>query len=116
MKICPYCDSEITDDQRNCPSCGAHYWESNNNLYNSGYEQEEEGQGCLSIFALHFLVAAAVFILLLMVGFVINWLTHFEENQLKVIWVGGSLLLAIALSGLIARHRKKKEERNRIHK
>ncbi|MGD9346518.1 MAG: hypothetical protein PVH84_11675, partial [Candidatus Aminicenantes bacterium] len=115
-KICPYCDSEIPDDQGNCPSCGALYWESDDDSRYSGSEEEEEDQGCLTIFALHFLVAAAIFVLLLMVGLVINWLVHFEENQFKVIWTGAALLVAMALSGLIAKLRKKKEEGNQIRK
>jgi hypothetical protein len=51
-----------------------------------------------------------------MVGLVINWLVHFEENQFKVIWTGAALLVAMALSGLIAKLRKKKEEGNQIRK
>jgi hypothetical protein len=113
MKVCPYCDSEIPVSQRRCPSCGAQYWESDEMDRASGLDEEEEDQGCLSIFALHFLVALAAFVLLLLTGFIINLLVHFEENQIKVIWIGAALLLAAALSGFIAKLRKKKEMSNR---
>jgi len=116
MKICPYCDSEISDDQRTCPSCGVLYWEADDKYRNSASEDEEEDQGCLSIFALHFLVAAAVFVLVLMVGMVINWLVHFEENQFKLIWTGIALLLSVVLSGWIAKLRQKREKRDHPHK
>ena len=113
MRICPYCDSEIPYNQKICPSCGELYWESDNTARDEVFEEEEEGQGCLSIFAVHFLVALAAFVLLLIIGFVINLLVHFEENQIKVIWIGAALLLATALSGFIAKLRKKKEMRKR---
>lgn len=108
MRTCPYCNSDFSDDQSICPSCGAQYWESDNAAQDADHDSEEEAQGCLSIFAFHFLVALAGFVLLLFVGFVINLIVHFEENQIKVIWIGAALLLASALSGLIARFRKKK--------
>ena len=110
MKICPHCDSEIPHNQRRCPSCGALYWESDDAARDAGYEKEEEDQGCLSIFTVHFLIALSFFVLILLIGFVINLLVHFEENQIKVIWIGAALLLATALSGLIAKLRKKKEK------
>lgn len=113
MRICPYCDSEIPDNQRRCPSCGAQYWESDDAARDAGNEEEEEDQGCLSIFMVHFLVALAFFALLLLIGFVINLLVHFEENQIKVIWIIAALLLATALSGFIAKLRNKKEKNNR---
>jgi uncharacterized membrane protein YvbJ len=111
MRICPHCDSEIPYGQKTCPSCGEPYWESDNAARDDVFEEEEEGQGCLSIFAVHFFVALAAFVLLLFIGFVINLLVHFEENQIKVIWIGAALLLATALSGLIGRWRKNKEKK-----
>ena len=108
MKICPYCDSEIPEHQRKCPSCGAHYWNSGDAAQEADIEEEEENQGCLSIFAVHFLVALAAFVLLLFVGFVINMVVHFEENQIKVIWTGAALLVATAISAFIAKMRQNK--------
>ena len=107
MKICPHCDSEIPDSQRRCPKCEALYWESEELAQDECLNEEEE-QGCFSIFATHFFVALAAFVSLLLIGFIINLLVHFEENQIKVIWIGTALLLASALSGLIAKLRKKK--------
>lgn len=108
MKICPHCDSEIPDSQRRCPTCGVLYWESDGTTRDVDLEKEEEGQGCLSIIVVHFLLALAVFVFLLLIGFVINLFVHFEENQIKVIWIGAALLLAMALSGFVTKLRKKK--------
>jgi hypothetical protein len=107
MKICPHCDTEIPASQRRCPNCGVLYWESDELTQEVGPENEEEEQGCLSIFATHFFVALAAFLSLLLIGFIINLFVHFEENQIKVIWIGAALLLATALSGLIAKLRQK---------
>ena len=116
MRICPHCDTEIPENLRKCPSCGAHYWESDDAVPYAGLEGDEENQGCLSIFAVHFLVALAAFVLLLFVGFVINLLVHFEANQIKVIWTGAALLLATAISAFIAKQRKKKDPGRKPHK
>jgi hypothetical protein len=113
VRICPFCDSAIPEGERRCPSCGELYWEPDGAAHDGDLEEEEDSQGCLSIFAVHFLVALAVFILFLFVGFIINLLVHFEENQIKVIWIGAALLLALAISGLIAKLRQNKEKGNR---
>jgi hypothetical protein len=81
-----------------------------------GHEEEEENQGCLSIFALHFLVALAVFIALLFVGYIIHLLVHFEENQIKVIWTGAAILAAAAISALIAKMRQDKNRGSKDQK
>lgn len=110
MRICPYCDTEIPDKERSCPSCGERYWESDDVTPDQGYEETDEAQGCLSIFALHFLVALCVFVFFLFAGFILNLLVHFEENQVKVIWIGAAFLLAVTLPGFIARLKKKKKD------
>jgi len=107
MKVCPHCDTDIPVSQRRCPNCGVLYWESDELAQEESLDEQEEEQGCLSIFATHFFVAFAAFVSLLLIGFVINLLVHFEENQIKVIWIGSALLLAAALSGLITKLRKK---------
>jgi hypothetical protein len=110
MKVCPHCDTEIPEKQRKCPSCGAYYWDAEDPIRDTSIEEEkeEENEGCLSIFAVHFFVALAAFVSLLFVGYVIHLLVHFEENQIKVIWTGAALLLAAAISGIIAKLRQKK--------
>ena len=113
MRICPHCDSEIPENQRTCPSCGAKYWNFNDISQDADRGEEEENEGCLSIFALHFLVALAVFAALLFAGFVIHLLVHFEKNQVKVIWTGAALLAAAAISALIAKMRRSKEKGNK---
>jgi hypothetical protein len=116
MKICPHCDTEIPAQQIRCQSCGARYWESDEIARDESVEEEEEDQGCLSIFAVHFSVALGVFLSLLLIGFVINMLVHFEQNQIKVIWIGAALLLATAISGIIAKLRQGKEKGNKYQK
>jgi uncharacterized membrane protein YvbJ len=108
MKTCPYCDAKIPIEKRRCPSCGALYWESDDAARDSDDKEEEESQGCLSIFAQHFLVALAAFVLLLLIGFVFNLLVHFEENQIKVVWIGTALLVAVAISAFIGKLKKNK--------
>jgi uncharacterized membrane protein YvbJ len=116
MRICPHCDSAIPEDQKTCPSCGEHYWNSDSSAQEAGIEEEEENEGCLSIFAIQFLVALAAFALLLFAGFLINLLVHFEQNQIKAIWIGAALLLATAISGIIAKLRQQREKGKRNQK
>ena len=112
MRVCPHCDSEIPEDHKTCPSCRALYWNADSSPQDVGKEEEEENEGCFSIFAVHFFVAFAFFVLLLVIGFIINLLVHFEQNQIKVIWIGVALLLAAAISGIIAKLRQNKEKRD----
>lgn len=116
MRLCPHCDSAIPEDQKICPSCGAHYWDSDSLVEEESIEEAEENEGCLSIFALQFLVALAAFVLLLFAGFLINLLVHFEPNQIKVIGIGAALLLAIAISRIIAKLKPHRDKGNRTPK
>lgn len=116
MRICPHCDSAIPENQKTCPSCGAHYWNADSSAQDEGIEEEEENEGCLSIFAVQFLVAFAAFVLLLSAGFLINVLVHFEQNQIKAIGIGAVLLLAAAILGIIAKLRQQREKGNRNQK
>ena len=116
MRLCPHCDSAIPEDQKICPSCGAHYWNSDCSAEEEGIEEAEENEGCLSLFAVQFLVALAAFVLLLFAAFVINLLVHFEPNQIKVIGIGAALLLAIAISRIIAKLKQHREKGNRTRK
>jgi len=55
----------------------------------------------LAILLLHFLIALGFAAFLIVLGFVINLLVHFEANQLKIAWIGASLLFGGLLSLLI---------------
>jgi hypothetical protein len=61
MKICPYCNSSIPEKKEKCPSCGAVYWEPEQNKLNEKIEtkESEEGRGCLLLvgFALYLLLS-----------------------------------------------------------
>ncbi len=85
------------------------YWESGDAHREIGTEQEDEDQGCFSIILLHFLLAVSVFVFFVLIGFVINLFVHFEENQVKVVYIGIALVLAAALSTLFTKVRKKKK-------
>jgi len=109
MRICPHCDSPIPEQEVRCLSCGMRYWESGDAHREIGTEQEDEDQGCFSIILLHFLLAVSVFVFFVLIGFVINLFVHFEENQVKVVYIGIALVLAAALSTLFTKVRKKKK-------
>ena len=116
MRLCPHCDSAIPEYLKICPSCGAHYWDSDSPEVEESIEEAEEKEGCFSIFAVQFFVALAAFVLLLFAGFVIHWFVHFETNQIKVIGIGTALLLAIAISRIIAKLKHHREKGNRTPK
>lgn len=106
MKTCPYCGQEFPIKESKCPSCGAEYWEPNQpaGLDESRDQQEE---GCLSIFLLPFLISLAATAILIFVGFLVNMIAHFEENQIKIIWIGSSLVLGFIFFILVSKIKKK---------
>jgi hypothetical protein len=110
IRICPHCDSPIPEEEVRCLSCGVPYWESKGAHRDIGPEQEDDEHGCFSIILLHFLLAVAVFVFFILIGFVINLFVHFEENQVKVVWIGIALVLAAALSTLFTKVRKTKKK------
>ena len=71
--------------------------------------QEEEDQGCLSILLFHLVIALALTTLFVLFGFIVNLLVHFEANQVKIAWLGGSFLLGGSLSLLIKKLKEKKD-------
>ena len=85
MKICPYCDNPIPEREKNCPSCGAFYWESNQDNVKDAQEKmkDEESKGCMSLFLLPLFFSAALSAFFILVGAVIQLIIHFEDNQIN---------------------------------
>ncbi len=113
MKICPYCNSSIPKKEEKCPSCGAVYWEPEQNKLNEPVEtkESEEEQGCLCLFLVPFFLSIGVTAFLITAGFAINLMVHFESNQVKIIWIGSSLLVGFALYLLLSKIRKQRERK-----
>jgi len=111
MKICPYCNSSIPEKKEKCPSCGAAYWEPEQNKLNEKIETKEgeEGRGCLCLFFVPLFLSIGVAAFLITAGFAINLMVHFEGNQVKIIWIGSSLLVGFALYLLLSKIRKQRK-------
>ncbi len=79
MKICPYCNSSIPEKKEKCPSCGAVYWEPEQNKLNEKIETKEgeERRGCLCLFIVHLFLSIVVAAFLITEGFAINLIVHF---------------------------------------
>jgi hypothetical protein len=111
MKICPYCSQKIPTQKTKCPSCGAVYWEPEQNKLKETVEtkESEERQGCLCLFLVPLFLSIGVAAFLITAGFAINLMVHFESNQVKIIWIGSSLLVGFALYFLLSKIRKQKK-------
>ncbi|NIO48056.1 MAG: hypothetical protein GTN73_01255 [Candidatus Aminicenantes bacterium] len=114
MKICPYCNSSIPEKEEKCPSCGAAYWEPEQDKLEKTVEtqESEEGRGCLSLFLVPLFLAIGVAALLIAAGFAVNLVVHFESNQVKIIWIGSSLLAGIAIYLLLSKIKKQRERKS----
>ena len=109
MKICPHCNSKIPDTESRCPSCGALYWEPDlNKALVPDETQTEKEQGCLSLLLLPFFLSLAVTASLICAGFLINLIIHFENNQIKIVWIGSSFLLGFLIYLLVYKIKVKK--------
>jgi hypothetical protein len=112
VKSCPYCQNPILEKEDTCPSCGAAYWEPHQPVpekKSEGDPSQEEEEGCLSIILLPFLLAIIIALVLIMVGFIIQLITHFENNQIKILWIAGSILAGIICYRIFRRHHKVKK-------
>ena len=110
MKTCPHCSQQIPDQAHKCPNCGAVYWEpEQDELEKIETEEGEEERGCLSLFFVPLFLSTAVAAFLIIAGFVINLIVHFESNQVKIIWVGSSILVGFALYLLLSKIRKQRD-------
>jgi len=101
MKTCPYCSRSYPEGTDRCPACGAFYWEANRDSQADFPAHTEEEQGCLAIILFHILIAFGFAVFLIVLGFAINLLIHFEANQMKIALIGASLFLGGLLSLLV---------------
>ena len=109
MKTCPHCDSRIPPGESRCPSCQAFYWEPDQDILQkekSKVSEKEEDQGCLSILLMPLILAVVVSASLVCAGFLVNLILHFESSQVKIIWIGSSVLLGVALYLLFLKLKK----------
>jgi hypothetical protein len=111
VKICPYCNSSIPEKEEKCPSCGKVYWEPEKDKQKEAIETEknEEGRGCLSLFLVPLFLAIAVAAFLIAAGIGINLMVHFENNQLKIIWIGSSILAGFVVYLLLSKVKKQRQ-------
>ena len=111
MKTCPYCGTTIPEKNVRCPSCQADYWEPNQSLQEDLKPAlpEQEEKGCLPILMLPVFLSAAVTAALILCGFIINLLVHFESNQIKILWIGISCLMGLIFFRITKRLKKERQ-------
>ena len=92
-KICPHCNIPLDKKDLTCPTCGKLYWQPDSPLHTeiAERETEEDIMGCLPIFFWPILISITVTSVLILLGFIIHVFLHFEANQVKVIWILGSV-------------------------
>ncbi len=111
LKTCPYCDTTFPQDETHCPACGASYWEAE-----KGAEERTEQppsqteQGCLSLLLVPVLASLAAVALVIAAGFLINTLVFFESQQVKVLWIGGSIAVGLGIFRLITCMRQRSDK------
>lgn len=107
MKTCPLCDGTITEQTNRCSTCGHIYWEpdhpSDKALTSTA---PEEKKGCLSFLLLPIITAVATVAFLIIAGFFLQMIFHFESSQIKIIWTAGSVLFGILIFHIIQRLKK----------
>ncbi len=98
-KICPHCDKPLDKEEITCPACGKLYWQPDSLSHAENVEGEtyDDGMGCFPIFFWPLLISLTVTTGLILMGFIIHVFIHFEANQIKVIWILGS----VAAGGIV---------------
>ncbi|MBN2244929.1 MAG: zinc ribbon domain-containing protein [Candidatus Aminicenantes bacterium] len=106
MKACPHCGTNIPDKENKCPNCGTFYWEPGKDtpLFNG---HEEEKNGCSVLFLIPLVVGLGVTAVLVLLGFISNLLIDFENNQMKIVWIGISSVLGYVIFRLLKKIKKK---------
>jgi len=106
MKTCPHCGAIFPDKENKCPGCGTFYWEPGKDTP-SFMEKDEDKNGCSVLFILPLTVGIGVTAVLILLGFFSNLLIHFENNQMKIVWIGISAALGYAIFRLLKKIKKK---------
>lgn len=111
MKTCPYCDSKIPENGTLCPQCGKEYWvQEIPERRDRDADQEDESPGCLQVFLIPLITALLSAAFLISCGVIINLITHFENNQVKIAWLLGSVLVGVAVYFLLSKKKKQDKE------
>ncbi|MEE8378478.1 MAG: amidase family protein [Candidatus Aminicenantaceae bacterium] len=114
-KICPHCDKPLDKEEITCPACGKLYWQPDSLSHAEMVEGEtyDDEMGCFPIFLWPLLISLTVTSGLILMGFIIHVFIHFEANQIKVIWILGS----VAAGGLVylITSKIKKRRKNMAH-
>ncbi len=111
MKKCPYCDFLFPEDKKVCPKCGSPYWKpGEDEEFKEIYKDTEEGKnGCLSLLFMPVTISLMITAFLVSAGFLINLFIHFENNQMKFIW----LVLSVLGGSIAYKYFSKKREKNK---
>jgi len=98
-KICPHCDAPLDEEDLTCPACGKLYWQPDSLPHAEivDGETEDDAMGCLPVFFWPILISLTVTSVLILLGFIVHVFSHFETNQVKVIWI----LCSVAAGGLV---------------
>lgn len=112
-KICPHCDRPLDKEDRTCPACRKLYWQPDSLSHAEivDGETEDDAMGCLPIFFWPILISLTVTSVLILLGFIIHVFSHFEANQVKVIWI----LCSVAAGGLVYKIIAKIKKKEKKH-
>jgi len=106
MKTCPHCGTIFPDKENKCPHCGTFYWEPGKEAPPDS-DNEKDENGCSVLFLIPLFVGLGVTAVLILLGFFSNLLIHFENNQMKILWIGISAALGYGIFRLLKKIRKK---------
>jgi len=71
---------------------------------------EEETRGCLTLLGFFLAAAFSISLLLIALGVIIHWITHFADYQTKLIWLTVSVLSGTILAGWWTRKRRRSDK------
>ncbi len=108
MKTCPYCSCQIPEKDTLCPECGRPYWDPEDPSTPKIEKINSEAKdGCLSLIILPLIVSLITAGFIILSGLILNLFVHFESNQLKIIWLGISILSGATAFWVIKRYKNK---------
>lgn len=110
IKICPHCGYSLPSGQNRCPQCRTLYWDPSLPEDEEPEAAEEVTQGCFTLLGFFLTVAVSISLLLVGLGIVVQWLTHFADYQTRIIWLAASVLCGTTLAAWWARRRRRSEK------
>ncbi len=111
-RICPHCNIPLDKEDLTCPACGKLYWQPDS-LSHAEYvegETEDDIMGRFPIFFWPILISITVTSALILSGFIIHVFINFEANQIKVIWILGSVAVGGLVYMIIMKIKKKEKK------